>query len=79
MDSRAIWLAVCLGFDSGLRIGNLALKDGKSREDHCIRAAHLASSLSIQLLKWTEPPPTPTPSGYIVVQDKRRTFGDKIP
>ena len=27
-DSKAIWLAIALGFDSGPRIGNLPLKDG---------------------------------------------------
>lgn len=42
MDSKAIWLAVGLGFDSGPRIGNLTLKDGALREDHCIRAGHAA-------------------------------------
>jgi hypothetical protein len=41
-DSKAIWLAIALGFDSGPRIGNLTLKDGKNREDHCIRAGHLS-------------------------------------
>ena len=28
MDRRAIWLAISLGFDSGLRIGNLTKRDG---------------------------------------------------
>ena len=41
-DSKAIWLAVALAFDSGARIGNLTLKDGKDREDHCIRAKHVS-------------------------------------
>lgn len=41
-DSKAIWLVIALGFDSGPRIGNLTLKDGKNREDHCIRAGHLS-------------------------------------
>ena len=41
-DSKAIWLAVALTFDSGARIGNLTLKDGKDREDHCIRAKHVS-------------------------------------
>ena len=41
-DSKAIWLSVALAFDSGARIGNLTLKDGKDREDHCIRAEHVS-------------------------------------
>jgi hypothetical protein len=32
MNRKAIWLAICLGFDSGPRIGNVTLKDGKCRE-----------------------------------------------
>lgn len=42
MDSKAIWLIIALGFDSGPRISNLTLRDGKRREDHCIRAGHTA-------------------------------------
>lgn len=45
MDSRAIWLAVCLGFDSGPRIGNVTLKDGKDKEDHCMRARDATFSI----------------------------------
>lgn len=41
-DSRSIRLAVALAFDSGVRIGNITLKDGKDREDHCIRAKHVS-------------------------------------
>ena len=41
MDKRAIWLVICLGFDSGLRIGNLTLRDGPKGADHCIRAGEL--------------------------------------
>jgi hypothetical protein len=36
---------ISLGFDSGPRIGNLTLKDGKDREDHCVRAGHLAFTI----------------------------------
>jgi hypothetical protein len=39
-DSKVLWLVIALGFDSGPRIGNLTLKDGKNGEDHCIRAGH---------------------------------------
>lgn len=42
MDKKAIWLAICLGFDSGLRIGNLTKKDGHNGADHCIRAGSLS-------------------------------------
>jgi hypothetical protein len=45
MDSKAIWLAVGLAFDSGPRIGNLTLKDGPLAEDHCIRAGHAAFNI----------------------------------
>ena len=38
MNMKGIWLAISLGFDSGLRIGNLTKKDGKNGADHCIRA-----------------------------------------
>lgn len=41
MDKRGIWLAICLGFDSGLRIGNLTKKDGPDGADHSIRAGQL--------------------------------------
>ena len=41
MDKRAIWLAISLGFDSGLRIGNLTKRDGPNGADHCIRAGQL--------------------------------------
>lgn len=41
MDKRGIWLAICLGFDSGLRIGNLTKRDGPKGADHCIRAGQL--------------------------------------
>jgi hypothetical protein len=41
MDKRGIWLAICLGFDSGLRIGNLTKKDGPHGADHSIRAGQL--------------------------------------
>jgi hypothetical protein len=41
MDKRGIWLAISLGFDSGLRIGNLTKKDGPHGADHCIRAGQL--------------------------------------
>ena len=41
MDKRAIWLAICLGFDSGLRVGNLTKRDGPKGADHCIRAGQL--------------------------------------
>ena len=42
MDIKEIWLAISLGFDSGLRIGNLTKKDGPSGADHCIRAGKLS-------------------------------------
>ena len=42
MDKKAIWLAICLGFDSGLRIGNLTKRDGPNGSDHCIRASNLS-------------------------------------
>jgi hypothetical protein len=45
MDMKVIWLVICLGFDSGPRIGNLTLKDGKDKEDHCVRAGHLAFTI----------------------------------
>lgn len=38
VDRKAVWLAICLGFDSGKRVGNLTLRDGNSRQDHCLRA-----------------------------------------
>jgi hypothetical protein len=41
MDKRGIWLAICLSFDSGLRIGNLTKKDGPDGADHSIRAGQL--------------------------------------
>jgi hypothetical protein len=41
MDKRGIWQAICLSFDSGLRIGNLTKKDGPAGADHRIRAAQL--------------------------------------
>ena len=41
LDKRVIWLAICLGFDSGLRIGNLTERDGPKGADHCIRAGQL--------------------------------------
>ena len=42
MDNKAIWLAICLGFDSGLGIGNLTKKDGHNGADHFIRAGSLS-------------------------------------
>ena len=42
MDKKAIWLAICLGFDSGLKIGNLTKRDGPNGSDHCIRASNLS-------------------------------------
>ena len=41
MDDKGIWLAICLGFDSGNRIGMVTLKDGPNGVDHCIRAGHV--------------------------------------
>ena len=41
VDRKGVWLAICLGFDSGKRVGNLTLQDGKSREDHCLRAGRV--------------------------------------
>jgi hypothetical protein len=41
MEKKGIWLAICLGFDSGLRIGNLTKKDSPHGADHCIRAGQL--------------------------------------
>ena len=41
MDKIGIWLAIYLGFDSGLRIGNLTKKDGPDGADHIIRAGQL--------------------------------------
>lgn len=41
MDMKGIWLAISLGFDSGLRIGNLTKRDGPHGADHCIRAGQL--------------------------------------
>lgn len=35
MDKRGIWLAICLGFDSGLHIGNLTKKDEPHEANHC--------------------------------------------
>jgi hypothetical protein len=37
MDSKARWLAIALGFDSGIRIGQLVLTE-KEQEDHTLRA-----------------------------------------
>ena len=37
LDKKGIWLAIALGFDSGPRVGNVTLKDGPAREDHCVR------------------------------------------
>lgn len=34
---KAIWLACCLSFDRGPRLGNVSLKDGKHALDHNIR------------------------------------------
>jgi hypothetical protein len=34
---KAIWLACCLSFDRGPRLGNISLKDGKHALDHNIR------------------------------------------
>jgi hypothetical protein len=45
MDSKALWLAIGLAFDSGPRISNVTLKDGKTAEDHCIRAGHAAFTI----------------------------------
>jgi hypothetical protein len=45
MDSKALWLANGLAFDSGPRISNVTLKDGKNAEDHCIRAGHVAFTI----------------------------------
>lgn len=42
MDMKGIWLAISLGFDSGLRIGNLTKRDGPNGADHCIRAGNLS-------------------------------------
>jgi hypothetical protein len=36
MDQRAIWLAVCLGFYSGLPASTLNLREPK-KENHCLR------------------------------------------
>jgi hypothetical protein len=41
IDKRGIWLAISIGFDSGLRIGNLTKRDGPNGADHCIRAGQL--------------------------------------
>jgi hypothetical protein len=41
MDNRGIWLAICLTFDSGLRIGNLTKQDGPGGADHSIRAGQV--------------------------------------
>ena len=41
MDKKGIWWAISLGFDSGLRIGNLTKRDGPNGADHCIRASNL--------------------------------------
>lgn len=46
IDKRGIWLAICLGFDSGLRIGNLTKRDGPKGADHCIRAGQLIFSVT---------------------------------
>jgi hypothetical protein len=48
MDSKAIWLAVGLAFDSSPRIGNFTLKDGPQAEDHCIRAGHAAFTIGAE-------------------------------
>jgi hypothetical protein len=41
MDNRGIWLAICLTFDSGLRIGNLTKQDGPGGADHSILAGQV--------------------------------------
>lgn len=41
-NDRAIWLCVGLGFDSGPRVSNLTLRDGRSGEDHCLRAGEMS-------------------------------------
>ena len=38
MNAKGVWIAIGLGFDSGSRISNLTLPDGKNGADHCIRA-----------------------------------------
>jgi hypothetical protein len=38
LDKKARWLAIALGWDSGIRVGQLAMPDGKASEDHTIRA-----------------------------------------
>lgn len=42
MDKKGIWLAISLGFDSGLRIGNLTKQDGPNGADHSIRAGNVS-------------------------------------
>jgi hypothetical protein len=37
-DSKGIWIATGLGYDSGDRVSNVTLKDGPTASDHCIRA-----------------------------------------
>lgn len=37
MDLKGIYLAIAICFDSGRRVGNITLKDGQYKEDHCLR------------------------------------------
>jgi hypothetical protein len=39
IQRKAVWLACCLSYDRGPRIGNLTLKNGKSSLDHNIRCS----------------------------------------
>lgn len=47
IQRKAVWLACCLSFDRGPRIGNLSLKNGRASLDHNIRCSN-ASFLVLQ-------------------------------
>jgi hypothetical protein len=42
LDRKAAYLAVALCFDTGVRISSVTKKDGRNREDHCIRLQHVS-------------------------------------
>jgi hypothetical protein len=48
LDRRGIWIAIGLTFDSGMRIGNFTLRDGRLAEDHCVRAGQFVFLVSYQ-------------------------------
>ena len=48
LDRKAIWLAAAVSFDSGLRPCNVTLKDGKDKEDHCVRARDMLFQVKLR-------------------------------